>query len=37
MIQKLGSEFREAAVHSSESDKVRILTIAYKLRNVCFF
>jgi hypothetical protein len=37
MIQRLGSEFREAALHNCEPDeKVGILTIADKLRNICF-
>jgi len=36
-IQRLGSEFEEAALHNCEPDeKVGILTLADKLRNICF-
>ena len=36
-IQKLGSKFREAALQDCEQDeRVGILTLADKLRNICF-
>jgi hypothetical protein len=36
-IQKLGSKFREAALHGCEADeRAGILTLADKLRNICF-
>jgi hypothetical protein len=37
MIQKLGSKFREAALHGCEADeRAGILTLAGKFRNICF-
>jgi hypothetical protein len=36
-IQKLGSKFRKAALHGCEADeRAGILTLADKLRNICF-
>jgi len=36
-IQRLGSKFREVALHDSEADeRSGILAILDKLRNICF-
>jgi hypothetical protein len=36
-VQKLGSSFREAALHDcEENEKPGILTLSDKLRNICF-